>query len=342
MLNPFPEKRPHLSIVAPCYNEEGGIVEFHRRASAAATSIAGPDYELIIVNDGSQDRSRLILQALLSSDTNLVVVNLSRRHGHQTALSAGLEVARGDRIVSIDSDLQDPPEVIAEMWRTMDSDAADVVFGQRRERYGDSAVKRGTAALFYWLLARIGYADIPSNVGDFRMISRRVLDILNGMPEHHRFIRGMVSWIGLRQVPLIYDRDPRFAGNSHYPLARMMGLALDGLTSFSIAPLRIASYLGVLLSAISLLMLSYTLGSWALGRTVDGWTSLSTIMLTIGSAQLMLFGVLGEYVGRLYIESKRRPLYVIDEIATGCSPSLAPNAQSHAGSGAPEARKLHG
>jgi polyisoprenyl-phosphate glycosyltransferase len=342
MLNFSPEKRPRLSIVAPCYNEEGGIVEFHRRASAAAMSIASADYELIIVNDGSQDRSLLVLRGLLNSDPNLVVVNLSRRYGHQTALSAGLGVARGDRIVSIDSDLQDPPEVIVDMWLTLDRGEADVVFGQRRERYGDSAVKRGTAALFYWLLQRIGYADIPPNVGDFRMMSRRVLDILNGMPEHHRFIRGMVSWIGLRQVPLIYDRDPRFAGNSNYPLTRMMGLALDGLTSFSIAPLRIASYLGLLLGMISLLMLTYTLGSWAFGRVVDGWTSLSTIMLAIGSAQLMLFGVLGEYVGRLYIESKRRPLYVIDEIATGRSPSLAPNAGSHDSFRPSEARKLQG
>jgi glycosyltransferase involved in cell wall biosynthesis len=308
-----------LSVVAPCYNEEDGIVEFHRRVTAVVKDLAGGDYELVLVNDGSQDRTWCVLQILLETDPNLVVVNLSKRHGHQTALTAGLGIARGDRIVSIDSDLQDPPEVIADMWRMMDHDEADVVFGQRRERRGDSAAKRGTAAMFYWLLGRIGYADIPANVGDFRMMTRRVLDILNGMPEQHRFIRGMISWIGMKQVPLIYDRDPRYAGSSNYPLTRMLALALDGLTSFSIAPLRLASYLGFLLGVISLLMLSYTLGSWAFGRVIDGWTSLSTIVLAIGSAQLMLIGLLGEYVGRLYIESKHRPLYIIDEIATGRS-----------------------
>jgi glycosyltransferase involved in cell wall biosynthesis len=312
--------------VAPCYNEEAGIIEFHRRAKVAARGIAGEDYELVLVNDGSSDATWPHLQQLLQDDPNLVLVNLSRRHGHQIALSAGLGVARGERIVTIDSDLQDPPEVIADMWRMMDQEDVDVVFGQRRERYGDSAVKRGTAWLFYWLLARIGYADIPVNVGDFRLMTRRVLDVLNGMPEQHRFIRGMVSWIGLRQVALAYDRDPRFAGTGHYPLARMLALAFDGLTSFTIAPLRIASYLGFILGILSLLMLTYTLGSWASGRAVDGWTSLSTIMLAIGSAQLMLFGVLGEYIGRLYIESKRRPLYVIDEIAVGRSPSAVSGA----------------
>lgn len=309
--------RPMLSIVAPCYNEEDGIREFHRRTTEVAHRIAGANYELVLVNDGSSDRTWSLLREIAETDPNLILVNLSRRHGHQAALSAGLGLARGDRIVSIDSDLQDPPEVILAMWEVMDRESADVVFGQRRERFGDSAMKRGTAAFFYWLLGRIGYADIPANVGDFRLMSRRVLDVLIEMREQHRFIRGMVSWIGMRQVALEYDRDPRFAGTSHYPLARMIALALDGLTSFSIAPLRIASCLGVILGFISLSMLTYTLGSWALGKTVDGWTSLSTIMLGLGGVQLFLFGVMGEYVGRLYIESKRRPLYVIDEIVTG-------------------------
>src|SRR5258707_35103 len=184
---------PRLSVVAPFYNEEDGIAEFYRRMSAAARAIAGADYELVLVNDGSSDGSWRYLRQLLKDDPNLVLVNLSKRHGHQIALSAGLGIARGERIVTIDSDLQDPPEVVGDMWRMMDQEEADVVFGQRRERYGDSAVKRGTAWLFYWLLARIGYADIPVNVGDFRLMTRRVLDILNEMPEQHRFIRGMVS-----------------------------------------------------------------------------------------------------------------------------------------------------
>jgi len=308
---------PRLSIVAPCYNEEAGILEFYRRVSAVAKNVVGEDYELILVNDGSQDRTWALCKQLLENDAQLVLVNLSRRYGHQLALSAGFELCRGDRIVSIDSDMQDPPELLFDMWQIMERDRVDVVYGQRRERRGETLVKRGTATSFYWLLRRIGYADIPANSGDFRMMTRRVVNILNGMPEQHRFIRGMISWIGLRQVPITYDRDPRIAGSSNYSLARMVGLAFDGLTSFSILPLRIASYIGLVLSAVSLAMLTYTLGSWAFGHVVDGWTSLSTIVLVIGSAQLMLFGVMGEYIGRLYIESKGRPLYVIDEIEIG-------------------------
>jgi len=182
-------------------------------------------------------------------------------------------------------------------------------------------LKRGTAALFYRLMKRVGYADMPVDAGDFRLMTRRVLDILNSMPEQHRFIRGMVSWIGLRQVPLAYDRAPRQSGESNYPLARMIGLAFDALTSFSIMPLRLASYLGLALGCLSLLMLGYTLGSWALGHVVEGWTSLLTVVLILGSTQLILFGLLGEYVGRLYLETKRRPLFVIDQVLTQATPA---------------------
>jgi dolichol-phosphate mannosyltransferase len=309
--------RPRLSIVAPCHNEEAGLEEFHRRVSAAAKKAVGEDYELILLNDGSRDRTWTIMRSLSARDPRLVAVNLSRRHGHQLALTAGLQLCRGERILSIDADLQDPPELLADMWQLMDRESADVIYGLRRERRGETLFKRQTASLFYRLLRRIGYADIPVDSGDFRLMTRRILGILNGMPEQHRFIRGMVGWIGLRQVPLVYDRDARFAGESHYPLTRMLALALDALTSFSIVPLRIASYLGLLLGALSLLMLAYTLGSWAFGRVVDGWTSLSTVVLVLGSMQLFLIGLLGEYIGRLYVESKGRPLFVIDEIVTG-------------------------
>jgi polyisoprenyl-phosphate glycosyltransferase len=165
-------------------------------------------------------------------------------------------------------------------------------------------------------MQRVGYADLPVDAGDFRLMTRRLLDILNSMPEQHRFIRGMVSWIGLRQVPIAYDRAPRHAGESHYPLTRMIGLAFDALTSFSIMPLRLASYLGLILGFLSILALGYTLGSWALGRVVEGWTSLLTVVLILGSTQLILFGLLGEYVGRMYLETKRRPLFVIDQVLT--------------------------
>jgi polyisoprenyl-phosphate glycosyltransferase len=312
---------PKLSIVAPCHNEQDGLEEFHRRTSAAAKKAVGEDYELILVNDGSRDATWAVMRKLVALDPRLVLINLARRHGHQLALTAGLEMCRGDRVLTIDSDLQDPPELLAEMWRVMDNERVDVVYGLRGERFGETRFKRSTAALFYWLLQQVGDADIPRNAGDFRLMTRRVVDVLKAMPEQHRFIRGMIGWIGFRQIPLRYDRNPRFAGSSHYPLSRMMILALDALTGFSIAPLRIASYAGFLVGALGLLMLVYTLGSWATGRVVDGWTSLTTIVLILGSLQLILFGLLGEYVGRMYIELKHRPLFTIDRIVTHDSES---------------------
>jgi polyisoprenyl-phosphate glycosyltransferase len=326
------QSSPKLSIVAPCHNEQDGIEEFHRRASAAAREVVGEDYELIFVNDGSRDATWTVMRKLVALDPRLVLINLARRHGHQLALTAGLEMCRGDRILTIDSDLQDPPELLTEMWRLMSDERVDVVYGLRGERFGETRFKRSSAAVFYWLLQRIGDAGIPGNVGDFRLMTRRVVDVLKAMPEQHRFIRGMISWIGFRQIPLRYDRNPRFAGSSHYPLSRMMILALDALTGFSIAPLRMASYAGFLVGALGLLMLVYTLGSWATGRVVDGWTSLTTIVLILGSLQLILVGLLGEYVGRMYIEQKQRPLFTIDRIVTQNteSPMTAQPKQLHA------------
>lgn len=322
------QTRPKLSIVAPCHNEQEGIEEFCRRAGAAAKALVGDDYELMILDDASRDSTWDKLCTLAANDAHLMAAKLSRRHGHQLALTAGLQLCRGDRILTIDSDLQDPPELLADMWNIMNREHADVVYGMRRERFGETRFKRATAAVFYWLLRRIGYADIPANAGDFRLMSRRVLDIINAMPEQHRFIRGMVSWIGFRQVALTYDRAPRFAGSSQYSISRMMVLALDGLTGFSITPLRLASYAGLMVGFLGLLMLGYTLGSWATGRVVTGWTSLTTIVLILGSMQLMLFGLLGEYVGRLYIESKRRPLFIVDRIVTHDSEMTAANQQN--------------
>jgi glycosyltransferase involved in cell wall biosynthesis len=236
---------PRLSIVAPCYNEEEGLEEFYRRMTAAAQATAGSDYEFVLLNDGSSDRTWAIMTDLVRRDPHLVAVNLSRRHGHQLAITAGLYTCRGERILMIDADLQDPPELLADMWRLMDSAEADVIYGVRRQREGETMLKRGTATLFYRLMQRVGYADLPVDAGDFRLMTWRVLEILNSMPEQHRFIRGMVSWIGLRQLPIQYDRAARTTGASNYPIVRMVGLAFDALTSFSIMPLRLASYLGV-------------------------------------------------------------------------------------------------
>lgn len=333
---------PRLSIVAPCYNEQGCLREFHRRAQAAARAAVGDDHEIVLVNDGSRDRTWAVIQGLVAEDPRLVAVNLSRNYGHQLALTAGLQICQGERILIIDSDLQDPPELLADMMRLMDA-GADVVYGQRRQRQGETAFKRLSASLFYRLLQRLISIEIPADTGDFRLMSRRVLDHLNAMPEHHRFVRGLVSWIGFRQVPLEYDRDARFAGETHYPLAKMIRFALDAVTGFSVTPLRAASWLGFGLGAISMMLLIYTLGSWLLGLTVDGWTSLTTIVLIIGSSQLLTLGVIGEYLGRLYLEVKRRPLFIIESVVSnnalpvvesqGPDPALVPGRREARNSG---------
>jgi len=306
--------RIKLSIVAPCYNEEGAIEEFHRRVSGAAKGVVGDNYELILLNDGSSDRTWSMMRDLVATNPRLIAINLARRHGHQLAITAGLHMCRGDVVLTIDSDLQDPPELLGEMWRLMERSSSDVVYGVRRRREGEGLLKRGTAAAFYRIMQRASPTPLPVDAGDFRLMTRRVLDILNGMPEQHRYIRGMVGWIGLRQSPFLYDRDPRFAGASNYSPLAMIRLALDAVTSFSTVPLRIASYLGILLGFLSIFALSYTLGSWFLGRVVEGWTSVLTIILLLGSAQLIMFGILGDYVGRLYVEAKHRPLFIIDQV----------------------------
>jgi glycosyltransferase involved in cell wall biosynthesis len=302
-----------LSVVIPCFNEEAALPELHRRISASCHEIG--DYEIILVDDGSHDSTWSLMRQLADSDPHLVVIRLSRNHGHQLALTAGLTFARGKRILIIDADLQDPPELLPEMMSLMDT-GADVVYGQRRRREGETPFKTLTAKLFYRLLRHMIDVDIPADTGDFRLMTRRSLDVLNSMPEQSRFVRGLVSWIGLKQVPLLYDREPRFAGETKYPLLKMVRFAIDAITGFSIVPLRIASISGMVLGVISLMMFSYTLGSWAFGRTVEGWTSLSTIVLTVSSVQLFVLGIQGEYLGRLYIQSKDRPLFIVDTVYT--------------------------
>jgi len=308
---------PGLSVVAPCFNEEATLPEFYRRVTGACDGMRiRDDYEIVLVNDGSRDGTWRVMQALAAQDPRVVAINLARNYGHQLALSAGLQHCRGRRILVIDADLQDPPELLGDMLRTMRDEGADVVYGQRRHRAGETRFKTWTAALFYRLLQRLVEIDLPLDVGDFRLISRRALDVLNSMPEQHRFIRGMVSWIGLKQVPFAYDREPRFAGATGYSLGKMVRFALDAITGFSTVPLRLASCLGAVLGCVSLLLLAYSLGSWMSGHAVAGWTSLASIMLVVGSAQLLVLGVFGEYLGRLYIEAKRRPLFIVESIAS--------------------------
>jgi dolichol-phosphate mannosyltransferase len=309
--------RPALSIVVPCFNEEACLEALHKRLTAAARKAVGEDYEIVFVNDGSRDSSWPMMQRIAVADPRVVAVNLSRNHGHQLALTAGLDLSRGETILIIDADLQDPPELLGAMLQAMKAEAADVVYGVRRSRRGDTAFKRVTAHAFYRLLSRATEVDIPLDAGDFRLMSRRALDALLAMPEQARFIRGMVAWIGFRQVPFAYDRQERFAGVTKYPLKKMFRFALDALTGFSSAPLKLASHAGLWLSAGSVLLILYIAFAWASGRSIQGWTSLMLVVVVLGAVQMFVLALLGEYIGRLYNEAKRRPLYIVQDVAGG-------------------------
>ena len=302
-----------LSVVIPCFNEEAVLDELRRRLIPACESVVGQDFEIVLVDDGSTDATRQMLRRFRSEDARFIVVRLARNYGHQLALTAGLGLANGQRIFVIDADLQDPPELLGEMMARMD-EGFDVVYGERRRRSGDSAFKKGSAHLFYRMLARLIEFDLPLDAGDFRLMSRRVVDILQRMPEQHRFIRGMISWIGLPQTAVTYDRDQRFAGETKYPLRRMVRFALDAITGFSVIPLKLATWGGFALAGLSVVLMVFVIASWLEDDTVPGWSSLMVVVLLIGSFQLVVIGILGEYVGRLFIQSKARPMFVIEEI----------------------------
>jgi len=306
-----------LSIVVPCYNEEPCLDALYHRLSAAARAAAGEDYEIVLVNDGSRDASWPIMQRLAADDPRLVAVNLSRNHGHQLALTAGLDLCRGDVVLIIDADLQDPPELLGDMLATMRNEQADVVYGVRRSRAGETAFKRATAAGFYRLLKSATEVEIPVDAGDFRLMSRRALDALMAMPEQARFIRGMVAWIGFKQVPIVYNRDQRFAGDTKYPLRKMIRFAFDAITGFSSAPLKLASHAGLALSLGSLLIIFYITYAWLAGESIQGWTSLMLVVVILGAVQMFVLALMGEYIGRLYNQAKQRPLYIVQEIAGG-------------------------
>lgn len=307
--------RPALSIVVPCYNEEACLEMLHARVSAAARAAVGEDYEIVLVNDGSRDGTWRLMQQLAAGDTRLVAINLSRNHGHQLALTAGLDLCAGAQILIIDADLQDPPELLGEMRRVMAAEAADVVYAVRRQRKGETAFKRLTAALFYRVLDHLTDTAIPIDTGDFRLMSRRALDAFLSLPEQARFIRGMVAWIGFRQVPFVYDRAERHAGATNYPVGKMLRLAFDAVTGFSTAPLRFASHAAVMLGAASLLLLFYIAYGFIAGDPVPGWTSTMLVVVVVSAIQMFVLGMIGEYLGRLYVESKRRPLYLVADIA---------------------------
>jgi polyisoprenyl-phosphate glycosyltransferase len=302
-----------ISVIVPCYNEEQVIVETNRQLVTTLAALDDLDFEIVYVDDGSSDKTADLLRAIQSADKRTRVVRLARNFGHQLAVSAGLEHAAGDAVVIIDADLQDPPDVIPEMvarWR----DGYHVVYGMRTDRPGETAFKLWTAKLFYRFINRLSKVQIPIDVGDFRLLDRRVVDVLLSMPERDRFLRGMVSWIGFRQVAVMYSRAERRAGESKYPLFKMLQFAADGVLSFSLTPLRLALWVGFLSIGMAFAGILYALivrlytNDW-----VRGWTSIFTAVLFIGGAQLVTLGIIGEYIGRIYAEVKRRPLYVVEE-----------------------------
>ncbi len=302
-----------LSVVVPLYNEELVIDEMHRQLSAVLER-SGMVYEIIMVNDGSADRTVEMAKAICARDPAAKLISFSRNFGHQFAITAGMDRSTGDAVVVIDADLQDPPEVILQMidkWRS----GYHVVYGVRDKRHGESWFKLVTAAAFYRLLKRLTSVNIPVDTGDFRLIDRRALGEFIRMRERARFVRGMVSWVGFKQGEVRYIRHERLAGETKYPLSKMIKFAIDGILSFSQAPLRLASALGLASSAVSFVFIVYGLvvKIMAPERTIAGWGSVFTAVLFVGGVQLICLGVLGEYIGRIYEEIKNRPLYIVDE-----------------------------
>jgi polyisoprenyl-phosphate glycosyltransferase len=309
---------PLLSVVVPMFNEEGNVAPLLDRIVAILEKLPGaPSYEIVLVNDGSTDGTVDAIRAEMARREHVVMVNLSRNFGHQLAATAGIEIAAGDAVVLMDGDLQDPPELIEAFlarWR----EGFDVVYAVRRTRKGESPFKLLTASVFYRTIKRLTKVSIPVDTGDFRLMSRRVVEALRRSPERHRFLRGMVSWVGFKQTGVQYDRDERLSGTTKYPLPKMIRFAVDGITSFSDIPLRFASYFGFVISAIAFVYASIVIGFKLFSLNppgyTPGWASTICAVLFLGGVQLMSLGILGEYLGRVYDEVKGRPLYLIADI----------------------------
>ena len=301
-----------LSVIIPCYNEDAVLRATHERLTKVLREIE-LDYELIFVNDGSVDQTQQILTQLHLHDPHVRVLLFSRNFGHQIAVTAGLESSAGDAVVIIDADLQDPPEVIPQMinlWR----EGNEVVYGSRIEREGESSFKLWTAKLFYRVINRLSETKMPMDAGDFRLLDRKVVEVIKEMPERARFIRGMVSWAGFRQIALPYHRAARHAGDSKYPLRKMIHFAMDGIISFSLVPLKIAIWSGFLAIWVAVAGIIVAIVDRLLERNLArGWASLFVAVLFMGGVQLVSLGIIGEYLGRIYTEVKRRPLYAVQE-----------------------------
>jgi glycosyltransferase involved in cell wall biosynthesis len=303
---------PDYSIVVPVFNEEKVLPEFYNRLTTVIKTLSGT-FEILFVNDGSGDSTESMLRDFHRQDQRVKVINFSRNFGHQEAITAGIDLAQGNACIIMDADLQDPPEVIPgliERWQA----GYEVVFAVRSRREGEDFFKLLTANLFYVLLKKLARIEIPQNAGDFRLLDRKVIEALKKLPERNRFVRGLVSWVGFKQTKLLYQRDARFAGQTKYPFFKMLKFALDGITAFSDIPLRLATWLGLLFSFASFLIMLWVIWAKLLSdRTVLGWASIMVAILLIGGVQLFTVGILGEYVARTFDEAKQRPLYLIRE-----------------------------
>lgn len=320
-----------LCVVVPAFNEGESLREFHARLGAVLDAMTraddGIECGVLYVDDGSRDDTYAVMCALRDADARVATLKLSRNFGKELALTAGLDAADADAVIVIDADLQDPPELIPQFvqhWR----EGYDVVYGTRSTRAGESGVKRLTSAGFYRVMERLSATPVPRDTGDFRLMSRRACDALGRLRERQRFMKGLFTWIGFRQKSIIYDRDPRFAGVSKFNYWRLWNFALEGITSFSSAPLKLATYLG-----LSTALLSFAYAIWVFGKAllfgdaVQGYPTLMLVILFLGGVQLMALGMIGEYIGRMYIESKQRPLYLIDEMLPARSIEAAPTAR---------------
>ena len=320
-------ERPRYSFVIPVYNEQETLHELYGRLSAVLDKLDG-ESEVIFVDDGSADDSHRILRELHEADTRFKSIRLARNFGHQVAITAGLDFALGDAVVVMDADLQDPPELVpklVERWQ----EGYEVVYAVRERREGDSWFKRFTAAAFYRLLRKLARMDIPVDVGDFRLVDRRALDAFRSLRERHRYVRGMFSWIGFRQTGVPYRRPERFAGDTKYPYRKSLQLAVDGIVSFSHVPLRLALTCGFLVSALSFVVgIAAAVVKLSGAYAVPGWASILVVVSFLGGVQLILTGMMGLYVGRIYDEVKARPLYVIREAhGLGAAPTVADDAE---------------
>ncbi|TVR67310.1 MAG: glycosyltransferase [Candidatus Competibacteraceae bacterium] len=304
--------RPTISIIVPAYNEEEVLPAFHERVTAVVDALPY-EFRFVFVDDGSRDRTAALVAELHRRDLRVELITLSRNFGKEIAMTAGLDRASGDAVILIDADLQDPPELIPQLLATWRS-GYDVVYAKRLSRDGETLFKKLTAHLFYRVVQKISHVEIPPDTGDFRLLSRRAVDALNGLREQHRFMKGLFAWIGYPQTAVPYHRDPRFAGTTKWNYWKLWNFALEGITSFTIAPLKIATYFG-----LTVAMFAFLYGAWMIfetllyGNPVPGYPSLLVVVLFLGGVQLMALGVIGEYLGRMFDETKKRPLYLIAE-----------------------------